>query len=396
MRRLFSLFTLFLFIINCGKTVQHQKLYDISQVPIVDMHTHLTGTEDFEYCVKTMKEWGGVVSVTVNSNPSELMHFIRDSIEGRILLCMRAPHHENFTAEQIVDFKKQNYSGIKMWLQYITSPLTLSHEQADKMEEVGLPFVAMHIANPPEDIWHVPEKFMLYQQQTEKFVQQHPNVNFIMAHGFYLTNSDSDIDTLSMFLDRNPNLYIDICCSKWWDAPQPGYMKLRQFLIGYKDRIMFGTDFNKRRTSAGFIKLRERLETDKKLTFGNNGGQGPGLALPLDVLNRLYYWNAAKVIPGVKEALINLGYEISDSPPKASPVKYGLNYDPLQSTVIDHAETADMIKKFPIVFMMNLLQMCSRIPTSILKQLEMFLNDAMTIILSYPFIREIYITSMKR
>ncbi len=30
------------------------------------------------------------------------------------------------------------------------------------MGEVGLPYIALHVANPPEDIWHVPEKFMVY------------------------------------------------------------------------------------------------------------------------------------------------------------------------------------------------------------------------------------------
>jgi len=336
---------IFFFCVNCNNLTQKQKLYDKSQIPIVDMHTHLTGTEDFKYCVKTMDEWGGTISVTLNNNSSDLMPFIKDSLEGRILLCQRG---KVFTPEEIVDIKNQKFSGIKTHLRYHTLPSQLSHEQIDKMGEVGLPYIAMHIADPPEDIWNVPDKFMVHQQDAERVVRQHPETTFILAHGFYLTNRDADIDTLRKFFDRNPNLYVDICCSKWWDAPQPGYKKLRRLLIEYKDRFLFGTDFNNRRISAGFKYLRERLETDKPLTFGNNGGPGPGLALPLDVLNRIYYWNAAKIIPGVKEALENLGYEISDEPPKSSPIVPDLDYDPPQVKVIDHPEIAKISDPFKV------------------------------------------------
>ena len=58
---------------GCGNGVQNQKLYGTTQIPIVDMHTHLTGVEDFKYCVEVMEEWGGTVSVSVNSNSSDLM-----------------------------------------------------------------------------------------------------------------------------------------------------------------------------------------------------------------------------------------------------------------------------------------------------------------------------------
>ncbi len=345
MRRLVLSLFVFLFCVKCQNTIQSQRLYDISEIPIVDMHTHLTGKDDFKHCVKTMVEWGGTLSVSVNSNESELKQFIEDSLDGRILLCQRG---KQFTPEEIVEFKNQNYSGIKTHLRYHTLPSQLSHQQIDKMGEVGLPYIAMHVADPPEDIWHVPDKFMVHQQDAERVVRQHPNTTFILAHGFYLTNRDADIDTLRKFFDRNPNLYVDICCSKWWDEPEPSYKKLRRLLIEYKDRFLFGTDFNNRRTSAGFIKLRERLETDKPLTFGNNGGPGPGLALPLDVLNRIYYWNAAKLIPGVKEALIKLGFLISDNPPKASPIEPDLNYDPLQVTVISHPDIASLSDNFGI------------------------------------------------
>ena len=35
-----------------------------------------------------------------------------------------------------------------------------------------------------------------------------------------------------------------------------------------------------------------------------------GLALPLDVLEKIYFRNAVRLYPGVKETLIKLGYKI--------------------------------------------------------------------------------------
>ncbi len=101
---------MFSFCVRCQNTVIHQKLYDISQIPIVDMHTHLNGKEDFRYAVNIMNEWGGTISVSVNSNDNKLMQFIKDSLNSRILLCQRG---DKYTAEEVVEMKKKNYSGLR-------------------------------------------------------------------------------------------------------------------------------------------------------------------------------------------------------------------------------------------------------------------------------------------
>ncbi len=330
---------------NCENPEQKQKMYDMAQVPIVDMHTHLIGKNDFAQTVKTMDEWGGTISITLNHNDTSLLQFIRDSLNNRILLAEKGVH---LTLDEVQTMKDQGYVGLKAHLRYHTLPSEIADEQITKMGELDLPFIAMHVADPPEDVWYVPEKFMVHQQDAERVIRKHPETTFIMAHGFYLTNRNSDIDTLRNFFDRNPNLYADIVCTKWWDAPKPDYTKIRKLLIDYKDRFLFGTDFKINRSAPAFRFMREKLETDKPLTFGMNGGPTPGLALPLDVLNRIYYWNAAKIIPGVKETLIDLGYEISDLPPDTMPIVPDLNYNPTYVTVINHPDSAQISGKFSV------------------------------------------------
>ena len=313
-----------------------QKLYDTAHMPIVDMHTHLNGPDEYRQCVRTMDEWGGTLSITLNRNDTALVAYARDSLQGRILMAGRGLR---FSPREVERMKEVGLVGLKSHLRYHTLASQLREDQIKKMGELGFPFIALHVADPPEDHYYN-ENFMKAQQDAERVIHNNPQTNFIMAHGFYLTNRDADIDTLRKFFDRNPNLYVDIVCSKWWDAPRPSYNKLRRLLIDYKDRFLFGTDFKVTRHAPAFRFLREKLETAKPLTFGMNGGPGPGLALPLDVLNHIYYWNAARIIPGVRQALEKLGYEISDRPPAAQPVKPDLTYDPAAVRVLIHEEAA--------------------------------------------------------
>ncbi len=316
-----------------------QILYKLSEVPVVDMHTHLSNKSEYDQAVKTMDGWGGVISISLNGGDSGLMQYAKDSLNNRILLAGRGKH---FSPTEIQVLKKSGFVGLKSHLRYHTLASEIADEQIEKMGELNFPFIGLHVADPPEDHYYEPDKFMVAQQDAERVIRKHPETNFIMAHGFYLTNRDADIDTLRKFFDRNPNLYADIVCTKWWDDPQPSYVKIRKLLIDYKDRFLFGTDFQVHRSAPAFKYMREKLETAKPLTFGMNGGPFPGLALPLDVINRIYYWNAAKIIPGVKEALGQQGFKISDLPPVSSPIIPDLDYNPPHIQVLLHPDTVKL------------------------------------------------------
>ena len=91
--------------------------------------------------------------------------------------------------------------------------------------------------------------------------------------------------------------------------------KARAFYIKYRDRILFGTDvFGADETAAGFLSERKLLETTEVTSGMHRGPQMEGFNLPHDVLNHIYYWNAARLIPRVRQVLearkFKIGYEL--------------------------------------------------------------------------------------
>ena len=90
--------------------------------------------------------------------------------------------------------------------------------------------------------------------------------------------------------------------------------KARDFYIKYRDRILFGTMSLRRGGASGFLNERKVLETNQ-VTSGIHGGPRlEGFHLPDAVLNHIYYWNAARLIPRVRQVLnsrkFKIGFEL--------------------------------------------------------------------------------------
>ena len=182
--------------------------------------------------------------------------------------------------------------------------------------ELNMP-VMIHIADPvaffdPLDVtnerweelhahpdWHFPSPpfppFLTILEQFANLVARHPKTTFIGAHvGCYAEN----LGWVDQLLDRCPNFYIDISARIAELGRQP--YTARRFFIKRADRILFGTDagpnLDSYRTYYRF------LETDDEY-FGYGTGEIPtqgrwqiyGLHLPDDVLQKVYYRNAAKL-----------------------------------------------------------------------------------------------------
>lgn len=87
---------------------------------------------------------------------------------------------------------------------------------------------------------------------------------------------------------------------EWEYGRQPN--TARKFFIKYQDRLMFGTDLN---PSVGvYLPHFRLLETDDDGIIPQGRSRGwtvYGLHLPDEVLRKIYYKNAERIIPGIKK-----------------------------------------------------------------------------------------------
>jgi predicted TIM-barrel fold metal-dependent hydrolase len=149
-------------------------------------------------------------------------------------------------------------------------------------------------------------------------LEQHPNLVAVMAHSNWLVCQDAQLDYLRNMLSTFPNLYIDLAATfQYFPLVKRG--NLRSFMIEWSDRIMFATDIGRWKESEEtdyhvqrYFNAFQILETDQ-LVNGSffRDEQVEGLSLPRDVLEKIYYRNAAKVYPGLKEAMVKLGYQVN-------------------------------------------------------------------------------------
>lgn len=123
-----------------------------------------------------------------------------------------------------------------------------------------------------------------------------PDLIMIGAH---MGTLEDDLDRLGETLDRYPNLHVEIGSRELYLAIQPN--AARKFFIKYQDRILFGRDGVQ---SIGNYRENFRLlESDDDLIM-TRGQVLYGLDLPNVVLRKVYYANAAKIMPPVKQALL--------------------------------------------------------------------------------------------
>jgi predicted TIM-barrel fold metal-dependent hydrolase len=134
--------------------------------------------------------------------------------------------------------------------------------------------------------------------ERDRLMQRHPKVNFIYAHMGWHGN---DLKRLGKLFDDNPNLYVDIAAVLYELGRVP--VSGRAFMIQYADRILFGKDSY---TPSEYPYYWRVFETkDEYFDYYRRyhaHWQLYGLDLPDDVLKKVYYKNALKLIPGIDGA----------------------------------------------------------------------------------------------
>lgn len=189
-----------------------------------------------------------------------------------------------------------------------------------KCAELGIP-VLIHSADPapfwqPHDAQNErwlelkerperkrdPEKEVSWEQimaEQHNVFRKHPKTIFINAHLGWLGN---DLAQLGKLMDELPNMYTEIGAVLAELGRQPRFA--REWFIKYQDRVLFGKDswapeeyptyFRVLETADEYFDYYRRRHAFWKMY---------GLDLPDEVLKKLYYQNALRIIPGIDAAL---------------------------------------------------------------------------------------------
>lgn len=220
--------------------------------------------------------------------------------------------------------------GIKMWKDislnqkdqrgaYIRTDdprLSIVYETA---AELNMP-VLLHIADPVaffkpidacnerfEELHANPDWSFLKEDQysfaelmemQDAMIAAHPNTTFVIAHfGSYSEN----LAHVAQRLDQFPNMYIDIA-ARIAELGRVPY-SARKFFIDYQDRILYGTDCTPLDLSIQRVYFRFLETFDEYFEYqgeGHKPGQGRwriyGIGLPDEVLKKVYYQNACKIL----------------------------------------------------------------------------------------------------
>jgi len=300
-------------------------------IPRIDVHAHVRDIENMANYTEVRRilkeEFDVDLAIWVNlSSPLgprgegvDYFEEVEEKYQGRFLTCLS--NHKiskglKFSPEEVVEWMDRGVVGYKIWVG--VSP-AVNHPANDptftKMEQIGLPGASVHVSQPYPTRWcEDPVKFWEAQKAWERVLDRHPNLIVVNAHMLDFFNSDEQLDHLIYMLETYPNLNVDLA-ARFQQFHRMDWGKLRDFVIKYSDRILFGTDIGKinsdnvREVAERYNRCFQLLETDSVVQGGFFGrAEIKGLALPQDIVEKICFRNAVRIYPRVGDVLERLGY----------------------------------------------------------------------------------------
>lgn len=163
-----------------------------------------------------------------------------------------------------------------------------------------------YFKNHPQYHMFLHPEYPSYEDQIaarDRMLEKHPNLRVVGAH---LGSQEWDVDDLARSLDKFPNLAVDMSARICHFQVQ-NREKVRNFIIKYQDRLLYGTDLVQGETSVNisfrnqihdvWLKDWEYFTTDKVLNSDKVNCDFQGLNLRSRVIKKIYYTNAIKLYP---------------------------------------------------------------------------------------------------
>jgi len=314
--------------------------------PVIDIHNHLGRLENTATYLEEMDKAGVRICVSLDGRSKddaykEHLKVANEIAPGRILVFFRPDFSRidepNFGVTEAAKLEEAFKLGIRGLKISKALGLTLRDKTGElvpvddpridpiwkKCGELGIP-VMIHVSDPKAFFTPVDEYNERYDElgahpnwsfygekfpskdeilaQRNRMNAKHPDTIFIGAH---VATLPENLGRVAMWLDQYPNLYIDIDARISELGRQP--YTARKFLIKYQDRIMFGTDTP---CDAEAYQVYYRFfETDDEYINPEKSHhlQGRwmiyGVHLPDEVLAKLYYRNADRILNMYKKEL---------------------------------------------------------------------------------------------
>lgn len=331
--------------------------FTLATMPRVDVHAHIPDKWDVidQYvglrdAIKKELDVEMAMWISVGGSAPPDFKELNQRYHGRILWTINDYKIDDglkFSPQELVEWQERGVVGFKFypgWQRGVQVDNPANDPVFSKMEQIGMIGASVHVANPCGTFgrrtgWLPdPVEFWRQQQAWENVLKKHPKLVVVNAHMGQLCFSDEQLDYLRYRFTTYPNVNVDLAA-----VPEflyyAGRDNLRDFMIQYADRVLFGTDVgtkwfapdlggaaDKIETRApNYKRYFDYLETDKMLpadfcdvTKGQEGvrlgaegkRQIQGLALPQEVLEKIYFRNAMRIYPHVKENLKQLGYPV--------------------------------------------------------------------------------------
>ena len=315
-----------------------------AKYPIIDVHNHQSLTPDPERLAQIVKDMEALnlyamvnlsgrsgkelaegVKNTKGKYPTKFIVFANLNFDG-----IDEPGYSEKAVAQLVEDHKNGAQGVKIFKNFGMTVMDSKGKRVpvddprldgvwDKCGELGIP-VLIHTAEPatffdPPDKYNErwlelkqfpdrarpPERYPTFEQlitEQENLFRKHPKTNFINAHlGWF----GGDLVRLGKQLDRFPNVVTEIGAVIAELGRQPRFA--REWFIKYQDRVLFGKDIWQPSEYHTYFRVLETSDEyfdyyRKRHAFWKMYG----LNLPDEVLKKLYYKNALRIVPGIDKS----------------------------------------------------------------------------------------------
>jgi uncharacterized protein len=138
-------------------------------------------------------------------------------------------------------------------------------------------------------------RFETLMTERNNMIARHPNTKFILAHFGWHAN---DLARAGKLLDEHPNMYFDVAAVLYDFGRQP--RAAHDFFVKYQDRILFGKDSYQPDEYPYYWRVFET--NDEYFDYYRDYHafwKLYGIGLPDQVLRKLYYQNALKLLPAL-------------------------------------------------------------------------------------------------